>query len=83
MEPVLVINDLQDVDDVGLEYHACHDDLVQYVVHLEGKGEGGRIRSLFARMGYMMGGGNKEKRHTRIMSPPSIPQSHVPCRCGK
>lgn len=40
MQSVLVVNDLEDVDDVGLEDHACHNDLVQYVVHLEG--EGGR-----------------------------------------
>ena len=39
MQAVLVVDDLEDVDDVGLEDHARHDDLVEDVVHLE-EGEG-------------------------------------------
>ena len=34
MELVLIVDTLEDGDDVGLEDHAGHDDLVQDVVHL-------------------------------------------------
>jgi hypothetical protein len=40
VQSVLIVDNLKYVDYVGLEDHARHDDLVQYVVHLEGTEEG-------------------------------------------
>jgi len=52
MQAVLVVNDLKDVDNVGFEDHARHDDLVQYVVHLGGRGgkRRGKVRNVHSRV---------------------------------